>query len=154
MEKYGNLISGATDTVYAASGTGTYKVTATSSSGCSRNSGNTFVVVNPLPPANITATGNTSFCVGDSVKLEANSATGYSYQWKKYSNDIAGAVSQQYVAQAAGQYKVRITDANGCSRNSNSILISLLPSPPASIFAGGALSFVMVTAFCCVLIPE
>ncbi|MBP9081451.1 MAG: T9SS type A sorting domain-containing protein [Bacteroidia bacterium] len=140
-KKYGNLISGATDTVYAASGTGTYKVTATSSSGCSRNSGNTFVVVNPLPPANITATGNTSFCVGDSVKLEANSATGYSYQWKKYSNDIAGAVSQQYVAQAAGQYKVRITDANGCSRNSNSILISLLPSPPASIFAGGALSF-------------
>jgi hypothetical protein len=139
--KYGNLISGATDSAYTASGTGTYKVTATSVFGCSRNSGNTFVVVNPLPPANITASGNTSFCVGDSVTLEANNASGYSYQWKKYSTDVVGATGQQYVAKTAGQFKVRITDANGCSRNSNSILVSILPSPPASIIAGGPLSF-------------
>lgn len=139
--KYGNLIPGATNSAYSASGTGTYKVTATSVFGCSRNSGNTFVVVNPLPPANITASGNTSFCVGDSVTLEANNASGYTYQWKKYSNDVAGATGQQYIAKTAGQFKVRITDANGCSRNSNSILVSILPSPPASIIAGGPLSF-------------
>lgn len=140
-KKYGNLISGATDSVYVASTSGVYKITATNSYGCSKSSPAITVVVNPLPVASITASGNTSFCVGSGVTLQANVVPGYTYQWKKYSNDVNGAVNNSYYATTAGAFKVRITDANGCSRNSNTIFATLLPSPPASITAGGPLSF-------------
>jgi hypothetical protein len=140
-KKYGNLIAGASDSVYVASTSGIYKITATNNYGCSKSSPAVTVVVNPLPVASVSATGNTSFCVGSGVTLQANVVPGYTYQWKKYSNDVVSAVNSTYFATTAGAFKVRITDANGCSRNSNSIFTTLLPSPPAAISAGGPLSF-------------
>jgi hypothetical protein len=81
--------------------------------------------VNPLPTAAITANGPISFCTGDSVVLSANSGGGLSYQWKKYSNLIAGATAINYTVKSAGKYKCVVTNSNGCSRASNAITVAV-----------------------------
>jgi hypothetical protein len=48
----------------------------------------------------------------DGTTLTATSAT--SYQWYYNGYQIAGATSQTYTPTASGNYKVRITDSNGC----------------------------------------
>ena len=67
------------------------------------------------PNAVITPDGPTTFCQGGSVLLRANNGNGYTYQWKLYGNDIPGAVNLGYVASVAGNYKVAVTNASGCT---------------------------------------
>jgi hypothetical protein len=57
----------------------------------------------------ISASGNTSFCTGDSVVLSANTSdTGISYQW--YRNDLLlpGDTTAQLVVDSTGVYRVSI----------------------------------------------
>ncbi|MBK7970152.1 MAG: T9SS type A sorting domain-containing protein [Bacteroidetes bacterium] len=124
-KKYGNVVSGATSASYTASKAGNYKVVVTNSGGCSKSSNNISVTVNPLPTASITAAGPTTFCAGGSVVLNANTGTGLTYQWKKYANNIVGAVNASYTAAVAGKYKCVVTNANGCSKGSNAIIVSV-----------------------------
>ena len=72
--------------------------------------------------ASITPGGPTSFCSGGNVELYANTCSGYSYQWKKDGADIPGANSSTYVASAAGNYQLRVTQ-NGV--NAWSALVSV-----------------------------
>ncbi|HMT29472.1 MAG TPA: hypothetical protein PKD91_09365, partial [Bacteroidia bacterium] len=125
-KKYGNPIAGATLPTYTATTAGVYKVTVTNNTGCSATSSNLTVTVNALPTAAITAGGSTAICPGSSVNLNANTGAGLTYQWRKYSNDIAGATNSTYAVTSAGQYKVRVTNANGCSKNSNTITVTTL----------------------------
>jgi hypothetical protein len=140
-KKYGNIIAGATSSSFVATGSGVYKVIVTNSSGCSATSSAVNIIVNPLPPATISATGSTAICPGSSVTLNANTGAGLNYQWRKYSNDISGATGATYNATGAGTYKVRVTNANGCSKNSNSIVVTSLTAPVATITATGATTF-------------
>ncbi|MBK8874086.1 MAG: T9SS type A sorting domain-containing protein [Bacteroidetes bacterium] len=140
-KKYGNPIAGATASSYVATGSGSYRVVVTNASGCSASASPVTVTVNLLPSASITATGSTAICPGSSVSLNANTGAGLNYQWKKYSNDISGATGATYAATGAGTYKVRVTDANGCSKTSNNIAVTVLPSPTASITATGSTTF-------------
>lgn len=68
------------------------------------------VVVNVLPrplPVMVTASGPTTFCAGDSVTLSA--PAGFSqYLWNN------GATTQTINVKAAGNYNVRVANANGC----------------------------------------
>lgn len=111
-------LSGATNISYNPTSTGTYKVVVTNSNGCSKTSAGVAVTVNALPTATVTAQGPTTFSPGDSVQLLANSGTGLSYQWKKGSNNIAGATLISYYAKTTGTYKVIVTNSNGCSKTS------------------------------------
>lgn len=124
-KKYANNISGATTTSYDASGTGKYKCVVTNSAGCTKNSNVIEVTSNPLPTATITAGGSTSFCAGGSVVLNANTGAGLTYQWKKYANNIGGATNVSYTAAVAGKYKCTVTNANGCSKASNAITVTV-----------------------------
>jgi hypothetical protein len=112
-------IAGATANNYLPTATGTYKVNVTNSNGCTKSSSGVTVTVNALPSATITAQGALTFCAGDSVKLTANSGTGFTYQWVKGINNIAGATAQNYIAKTAGTYKVTVTKTNGCSKLSS-----------------------------------
>ncbi|MBK9048302.1 MAG: T9SS type A sorting domain-containing protein [Bacteroidetes bacterium] len=124
-KKYSNNIAGANGHNYTATTAGKFKCEVTSPAGCSKSSSVIEVVVNPLPTATITAGGPTTFCAGGSVALNANTGTGLTYQWKKYSNNLVGAVNATYIATTAGKYKCTVTNTNGCSRASNAITVAV-----------------------------
>ena len=83
---------------------GIYTVTATNAQGCSAPASVT-VTVNPLP--NVSITGGSSFCQGDSLTLTASGAS--TYTWSNVSSIATTTVS------SAGTYTVTGTDANGCT---------------------------------------
>jgi hypothetical protein len=94
--------------------------------GCSSTtSSSTVVTLNPLPPATITPQGPTTFCAGGSVLLKGNSGTGFTYHWKKGGVNIAGATNKNYTATLAGVYKIKVTDANGCSKLSTGVTVTV-----------------------------
>ncbi|MEP7168167.1 MAG: T9SS type A sorting domain-containing protein, partial [Bacteroidota bacterium] len=89
---------------------GSYLVTVTFSSNISI-SDPVNVVVNPLPIAEITASGPLSFCIGGIVDL--TSSQGISYLWSP-----GGETTQTVAIGTTGSYTVNITDINGCSATS------------------------------------
>ena len=118
-KKGSTVLAGATNIDYVPTATSTqYKVTVTNANGCSKTSAVVSVTVNALPTATITAQGPTTFCAGDSVILQANAGTGLTYQWIKGATNISGATLNNYTAKTAGTYKVKVTNANGCSKTS------------------------------------
>ncbi|HKR04899.1 MAG TPA: T9SS type A sorting domain-containing protein, partial [Bacteroidia bacterium] len=121
------IIPGATNSDYTATVGGTYKVTVTNTlTGCVRTSAvGAVVTIYALPAASITPQGPTTFCAGDSVTLKANSGAGLIYQWKKNGTNISGAVNINYVADSAGLYKVKVTNANGCKRTSAGVQVTV-----------------------------
>ncbi len=106
-------------------GNHTITCSGTNSQGQTVNSNS--LVLNFLPPlsVSITANGPTTLCPGDSVQLSATNGT--SYIWSN------GAVTQNIYATGNNTYTVTITDANSCSGISNSLQISELQAPTASI---------------------
>jgi len=115
--KNGNLISGATGSSYTTQKAGNYQVQVNFPSQCFAISAITIVIVNPLPVVSITAPFGLSLCTY--VGLSATVGTGYVYQWFKNGNLIAGATNLQYHPVSVGSFYCRITDANGCIKNTN-----------------------------------
>ncbi|MBI5646492.1 MAG: hypothetical protein HY962_06135 [Ignavibacteriae bacterium] len=91
-----------------------------------------------FPTAAISALGNTTICVGDSVGLQANSGPGYSYRWKKDGTTVSGALGQVYHARYAAVYTVVVTNASGCSSESSPVSVSHYPADPTSLVWTGA----------------
>jgi hypothetical protein len=128
--------NGATTQSIIVTQSGNYSVTVNQGNGCISSSAPIAVQVNPLPAANISANGPTTFCNGGSVQLTASTASGYAW-----SN---GASSQTITVTTAGNYNVTITDANGCSSISanTAVTVNALPtvtltaSPYTSLYPG------------------
>lgn len=139
-KRNGTTISGASSDSYYAKLSGTY--TCVISNACSSLTTQPITItINSQPTASITPGSATTFCAGGSVSLNAAGGTGYTYQWKKYGNTIAGATSASYVTSSAGNYKVVVTNAGGCSKSSNAINVTVNPLPTATITAGGPTTF-------------
>jgi len=118
--------NGATTQSIAASTAGTYTVQVTNSYGClSQPSLATTVTVNPLPATPvITASGPTAICAGSSVTLTSSVST--SYLWS------TGATTRSIAVSTAGDYWVRVTDANGCQSAQSAITtVTVNPLPAA-----------------------
>ena len=141
----GNLWTpgGATTQSITVSATGTYTVQVTQSGCTSLPSAAVSVTVNPVPAApNITASGPTTFCSGDSVILTSSVATGN--LWSP-----GGQTTQSITVLASGTYSVTQTLA-GCSSNpSNTITVNVTPAPagptitpsgPTTFCAGGSVT--------------
>jgi uncharacterized delta-60 repeat protein len=99
----------------APSTTTTYIVSSTSGTGCV-DYDTVEIVVNPLPGPTITASGPTSFCIGDSVILYANGFSSYSWSTMSTADSI--------IVYASGNYTVTVTDTMGC-QNSTSQLVGV-----------------------------
>jgi len=82
------------------------------------------IVVKPLPAANITASGSTTICQGESVILNANADPGLTYQWKKDGTIINGASTLSYTATSSGSYVV-VTTKDNCSTSSAASVVTV-----------------------------
>ncbi|MBL0174030.1 MAG: VWA domain-containing protein [Ignavibacteria bacterium] len=88
------------------------------------------VTLLPVPKPRIAAHGSTSFCLGDSVSLDAGA--GYaSYSWSN------GQKVRSITARAQGVYFVTVTDARGCVGASDTIAVQV-SMPPNPRIAGPA----------------
>ena len=132
-------VAGATASTLFVNTNGIYTVFETNAAGCTATSIGMNISVNPTV-AHITPTANDTFCAGASLTLNANIGAGLSYQWMYAGAGIPGAINAFYNATAAGNYKVVVTNAAGCSAT-DSITLYTHPSPTATITAGGSLSF-------------
>ncbi|HKR07091.1 MAG TPA: kelch repeat-containing protein [Bacteroidia bacterium] len=148
-KKGGTNISGATLSSYTATVGGTYKVTVTNTvTGCSKTTtSGTVVTVNALPAATITPQGPTTFCAGGSVVLAANTGAGLTYKWKKGSSFISGATLSNYTATTGGNYRVQVTNSNGCSKTSALVAVSVPCKEGESVKVGEGESEFVVNVF-------
>ncbi|MEQ8908696.1 MAG: CUB domain-containing protein [Vicingaceae bacterium] len=94
--------------------------------GCRSDSSRKEVLYQTSPsPPNISLSGDTALCEGDSIVLTSSYA-----QHNLWST---GDSSRQITVQQNGSYSVQYTDTNGCSSLSDSIQISRLQAPAAPI---------------------
>ena len=134
-------IGSATTSSYTANASGSYTVVVTNTSTCSATSTATAVTVNALPSATITPATATTFCQGSSVVLNANTGTGFMYQWRLNGINISGANSNSFNANQGGTYTVTIANSNGCSATSIGTVVTVNALPTATITAGSATTF-------------
>ena len=91
--------------------------------GCFATSAATVVTLNPTPTATISTPDGTDLCGLTDVRLKANNGAGLTYQWYKGATAIGGATALTYFATTTGNYKVKVTNATGCSKTSAAISI-------------------------------
>lgn len=80
--------------------------------------------------ANVTAPNGLGGCVGDSVKLMANTGSGLTYQWMQSGVNISGATSSTYYALTSGNYAVAVSNGS-CSAVSASKFVTF-NAPPST----------------------
>ena len=110
---------------------GTYTVNGAYPTGCNSNmTGSVSITVNSNPTPLIS--GNTPFCQGNSITLNAGS--GYSsYLWS------TGAISQTISVGSSGTFTVTVTNSNGCSGSTTAA--TTVHSLPTVSFSGLASSY-------------
>jgi hypothetical protein len=119
---------------------GNYTVTVTQTAGtysCSATSLAVTVTTFSPPPAYITTSTSTTFCAGNAVILNANSGTGFTYQWFLNGSAILNATGLTYSATATGNYTVKVTSSAGCYATSPATVVTVIPLPTPTIVASG-----------------
>ncbi|MEJ8803942.1 Ig-like domain-containing protein [Pontibacter sp. H249] len=122
-------------------GPGNATITLTASStveGCTNRASSITLLVKPLPIANITPGGATTFCQGNNVTLTADAGAGYTYQWLR--NGEAVGTGSTFTASLTGSYTVTVT-SNSCSVTSAPVAVTVNPLPTANIDASGSTVF-------------
>jgi uncharacterized repeat protein (TIGR01451 family) len=127
---------GTSSIVFAAGTNSPISITVTATlNGCSAT-GTASVAVGTFTP---TITGSNTFCPGGNTTLTASAGT--SYQWSLNASPIGGANAQTYVATAAGNYTVAVTNGSGCSGTSAPFAVSQAPLATPAVTAAGPTTF-------------
>lgn len=134
-QKNGVNIAGANTATYTASVSGYYRAVIRNGT-CVDTSAPLQVSVTPAPPANITASGTLEFCQGATVKLTANLAPGYNYQWSKDGNLLPGDTNRVITVTQSGSYTVEIFDGF-CPGVSSATIVNVHPVPVAVVSLSG-----------------
>ncbi|MFC2080232.1 FG-GAP-like repeat-containing protein [Bacteroidota bacterium] len=116
---------------------GEYKIRVSNSIGCEVYSTNTVpVIVNsyPLIPG-ISVSGDTTFCEGLSVDLSVTNDPSLSYQWMDGETIVTGATSNSYNATSSGNYKLSISNENGCGvfTQAKEVVVNRYPITPVIV---------------------
>lgn len=121
---------------------GTYSVVATDTSGCSSLPVTTVVSFNALPTGAIIASGSTSICQGDSLRLQVQTDATNKVLWNN------GDTARSIWVKSAGAYTAQLTSQNGCVANANgSITVQVQPRPNPVISQSSNVLTVSPSAF-------
>jgi hypothetical protein len=71
--------------------------------------------------------------MGDSVKIQASNGANYLYYWFKNNALLANENSSILYAKSSGNYEAAIKDTTGCVASTNSVAITVNPSPTATL---------------------
>jgi hypothetical protein len=135
----GQLISGATASLYDATQSGSYTAVGVNACGDGTASNAHLVTINTTATPQISAPAN-SFCTGGSVTLTSSSASGN--QWYRNGALLSGATQQTYPVTTSGDYTV-VVNAGGCTSAPSSPVTITEVTPPATptVTAGSATTF-------------
>jgi hypothetical protein len=124
--------TGETTQTISVSNAGSYAVTVSAGAGCSATSAPQVISMSPAVSAVITPNGPTTFTQGQNVVLNASGGT--SYVWAP-----DGETTPSITVTSSGIYSVTAYNANGCSKTSDPIVVSVIPvaGPPATITLSG-----------------
>ncbi len=84
---------------------------------CESERDSIIININPYPAPTITPADSTSICTGTSTTLTSSSAT--NNQWLFNGTPITGATNQTYTTGVIGNYSVKVTTNEGCSKVSS-----------------------------------
>lgn len=126
----GQEINGETNDTYYPITSGEYYLNTTSQYGCSKSSNKEYVIVIPAPEAIIESGGDSVFCEGTFLTINANKNSNYHYTWYKDNIEIIGENSFNLDSYETGTYRVLIEDnTTNCSSLSNNLNLYSEPSP-------------------------
>ncbi|MCB9190683.1 MAG: tandem-95 repeat protein [Flavobacteriales bacterium] len=125
--------TGATTNSIVVTTAGVYYVVADNQFGCVDTSASVSVEINNPPTVAVIPDGPTEFCDGGSVGLTASGAD--SYVWS--TNETGPVIT----VSTTGSYNVVGTDANGCSTESGSIVVTVFDNPVPTITPDGPTEF-------------
>ena len=137
----GISIPGATSSVYAAALAGDYTAIVTNSAGCYAISNTITLNTIVAPGAAITTSGALTFCLGDSVRMQGDTVSSYTYQWQLGGTNIFGATNTSYTATTAGNYTLIESNVYGCSTTSATQTVVVNPLPLSVITAATSTTF-------------
>lgn len=106
---------------------GNYSLRVKDGFGCSSELIYKRVTVNALPVVKIKVDGADKFCVGNAVSLSPQLQSAEEYKWS------TGETSREISVVKDGLYTLSVKDANGCESTRDSVRLSYIPSPIASI---------------------
>ena len=92
------------------------------------------------PSATITPQGNTTFCQGGFVNLNASTGANYTYEWYKNGQLINGASASVYQASTSGNYTVKVIDA-ACNATSTTTTVTVNQYPSSVVNVSGNTTF-------------
>jgi hypothetical protein len=92
------------------------------------------------PSAIITPQGNTTFCQGGFVNLNASTGANYTYEWYNNGQLINGATASVYQATASGNYTVKVIDG-ACDATSTATTVTVNQYPSSGVNVSGNTTF-------------
>lgn len=131
----------AQNSTYYVKQAGNYRVILTDINQCSDTSNVLALTAYSVPVASISAIGNRTFCIGDSVSLSTTSGTGLAYEWFKNGVGLSTRTNRIEVIKATGDYSVRVYNTIGCADTSVQISVHVYSIPPNTIVYSNPLDF-------------
>lgn len=128
----GNPLSGATANSYTVSFPGTYSVRVTNGDGCTSVSA-PVSVEQLAAPAVPTISGNNTICLGQTTTLTSSALS--NNQWLRNGVELQDETGRTLTVSTAGEYTVRVTNANTCSATSTIFRVVVNPTPTVTALA-------------------
>lgn len=92
------------------------------------------------PNSVITPQGNTTFCQGGFVNLNASTGANYTYEWYNNGQLINGATASVYQATTSGNYTVKVIDG-ACNTTSTATTVTVNQYPSSGVSISGNTTF-------------
>jgi len=130
---------GSTSQSLSVTSSGNYSVTVTNANGCVATSPTTVITASQITAPTVTSNGALEFCDGGIVSLAV--PAGYSsFMWNN------GSGFSQIMATTSGDYYTQVINADGCSAYSDTVSVTVFPTPPTPSISYTANDTLMISS--------